>query len=108
MTRINLHRYFDNIVNNAIKYSPNGKNITIRVRQNYHHNRVSISIKDEGVGIPLVHIDKIFNRFYRVDKSRQRSMGGTGLGLALAKTIVEPIKVVFGRKVERVMEVLYS
>ena len=87
-----LTQVFDNIVNNAIKYSPNGKNITIRVRQNYHHNSVSISIKDEGVGIPLVHIDKIFNRFYRVDKSRQRSMGGTGLGLALAKTIVEAHK----------------
>ena len=87
-----LTQVFDNIVNNAIKYSPNGKNITIRVRQNYHHNRVSISIKDEGVGTPLVHIDKIFNRFYRVDKSRQRSMGGTGLGLALAKTIVEAHK----------------
>ena len=87
-----LTQVFDNIVNNAIKDSPNGKNITIRVRQNYHHNRVSISIKDEGVGIPLVHIDKIFNRFYRVDKSRQRSMGGTGLGLALAKTIVEAHK----------------
>ena len=87
-----LTQVFDNIVNNAIKYSPDGKNITVRVRQNYHHNRVSISIKDEGVGIPLVHIDKIFNRFYRVDKSRQRSMGGTGLGLALAKTIVEAHK----------------
>ena len=87
-----LTQVFDNIVNNAIKYSPNGKNITVRVRQNYHHNRVSISIKDDGVGIPLVHIDKIFNRFYRVDKSRQRSMGGTGLGLALAKTIVEAHK----------------
>ena len=87
-----LTQAFDNIVNNAIKYSPDGKNITVRVRQNYHHNRVSISIKDEGVGIPLVHIDKIFNRFYRVDKSRQRSMGGTGLGLALAKTIVDAHK----------------
>ena len=82
-----LTQVFDNIMNNAIKYSPNGKNITVRVRQNYNHNRVSISIKDEGVGIPLVHIDKIFNRFYRVDKSRQRTMGGTGL--ALAKNIVE-------------------
>ena len=84
-----LTQVFDNIMNNAIKYSPNGKNITVRVRQNYNHNRVSISIKDEGVGIPFVHIDKIFNRFYRVDKSRQRTMGGTGLGLALAKNIVE-------------------
>ena len=87
-----LTQVFDNIMNNAIKYSPNGKNITVRVRQNYNHNRVSISIKDEGVGIPLVHIDKIFNRFYRVDKSRQRTMGGTGLGLALAKNIVEAHK----------------
>lgn len=84
-----LTQVFDNIMNNAIKYSPNGKNITVRVRQNYNHNRVSISIKDEGVGIPLIHIDKIFKRFYRVDKSRQRTMGGTGLGLALAKNIVE-------------------
>ena len=87
-----LTQVFDNIMNNAVKYSPNGKNITVRVRQNDNHNRVSISIKDEGVGIPLVHIDKIFNRFYRVDKSRQRSMGGTGLGLALAKNIVEAHK----------------
>lgn len=87
-----LTQVFDNIFNNAIKYSPNGKNITVRIRQNYNHNRVSISIKDEGVGIPLTHIDKIFNRFYRVDKSRQRSMGGTGLGLALAKTIVDAHK----------------
>lgn len=84
-----LIQVFDNIFNNAVKYSPNGKNITIRVRQNYNQNRVSISIKDEGVGIPLNHIDKIFNRFYRVDKSRQRNMGGTGLGLSLAKSIVE-------------------
>lgn len=84
-----LIQVFDNIINNAVKYSPNGKNITVRVRQSYNQNRVSISIKDEGVGIPLSHIDKIFNRFYRVDKSRQRSMGGTGLGLSLAKSIVE-------------------
>lgn len=87
-----LTQVFDNIINNAIKYSPDGKNITVRIRKNYNHNRVSISIKDEGVGIPLSHIDKIFNRFYRVDKSRQRSMGGTGLGLALAKSIVEAHK----------------
>lgn len=87
-----LIQVFDNIINNAVKYSPNGKNITVRVRQNYNQNRVSISIKDEGIGIPLAHIDKIFNRFYRVDKSRQRSMGGTGLGLALSKSIIEAHK----------------
>lgn len=87
-----LIQVFDNIINNAIKYSPFGKNITIRVRQSYNQNRVNISIKDEGIGIPLSHIDKIFNRFYRVDKSRQRAMGGTGLGLSLAKSIVEAHK----------------
>lgn len=87
-----LIQVFDNIINNAVKYSPDGKNITIRVRQNYNHNRVSISIKDEGIGIPMAHIDKIFNRFYRVDKSRQRSMGGTGLGLSLAKKIIDAHK----------------
>lgn len=84
-----LTQVFDNIINNAIKYSPNGKNITLRIRQNYNQNRIIVSIKDEGIGIPLANIDKIFNRFYRVDKSRQRSMGGTGLGLSLAKSIVE-------------------
>ena len=87
-----LVQVFDNVINNAIKYSPDGKNITLRVRQNYNQNRVTVSIKDEGVGIPLAHIDKIFDRFYRVDKSRQRSMGGTGLGLALSKKIVEAHK----------------
>lgn len=87
-----LTQVFDNIINNAVKYSPGGKNITIRIRQNYNHNRVSISIKDEGIGIPMAHIDKIFNRFYRVDKSRQRSMGGTGLGLSLAKKIIDAHK----------------
>ena len=87
-----MTQVFDNILNNAVKYSPDGKNITIRVRQNYNQNRVSISIKDEGIGIPLNQIDKIFNRFYRVDKSRQRNMGGTGLGLSLAKSIVEAHK----------------
>lgn len=87
-----LTQVFDNIINNAVKYSPNGKNIVVRIRQNYNQNRVSISVKDEGIGIPLSHIDKIFNRFYRVDKSRQRAMGGTGLGLSLAKSIVEAHK----------------
>lgn len=81
-----LTQVFDNIINNAVKYSPNGKNIIVRA-QNYNQNRVSVSIKDEGIGIPLSHIDKIFTRFYRVDKSRQRSMGELGLGLSLAKFI---------------------
>ncbi len=64
----------------------------VRVRQNYSQSRVSINVKDNGIGIPISQVEKVFNRFYRVDKSRQREMGGTGLGLSLAKSIVEAHK----------------
>lgn len=87
-----LIQVFDNILTNAIKYSPNGKHITIRTRTNFQHDRVSISVKDEGIGIPKANLEKIFTRFYRVDKARTRSMGGTGLGLAISKDIVDAHK----------------
>lgn len=87
-----LIQVFDNIINNAIKYSPGKKDIMVRVRQNHSQSRVSINVKDNGIGIPISQVEKVFNRFYRVDKSRQREMGGTGLGLSLAKSIVEAHK----------------
>ena len=55
---------------------------------NQQDDRAIITIKDTGVGIPKKHMDRIFERFYRVDKSRDRVMGGTGLGLAIVKHIV--------------------
>ena len=73
----------DNIMNNAIKYSPDGGKITCRLMET--HNSIVISITDEGLGIPRKDIGHVFDRFYRVDKARARSMGGTGLGLAISK-----------------------
>lgn len=81
-----MMRVIDNIMNNAIKYSPDGGTITVRLLQS--QNNVILSIQDQGLGIPRKDLNKIFDRFYRVDKARSRAQGGTGLGLALAKEIV--------------------
>lgn len=77
----------DNIISNAIKYSPEGGKITCKVvKQRY---QLLVSITDEGMGIAYDKLEKIFERFYRVDKARTRKLGGTGLGLAITKEIVE-------------------
>ncbi|MCI1986299.1 MAG: cell wall metabolism sensor histidine kinase WalK [Lactobacillus sp.] len=79
----------DNIMNNAIKYSPEGGVITARLVET--HNHVILSIADQGLGIPRKDINKVFDRFYRVDKARSRQQGGTGLGLAISKEVVEAL-----------------
>ncbi|RPF56722.1 cell wall metabolism sensor histidine kinase WalK [Abyssicoccus albus] len=85
-----MTQVFDNIISNAIKYSQKEqKRVEFHVKQNVFFNRMTISIKDNGLGIPKGKVDKIFDRFYRVDKARTRQMGGTGLGLAISKDIVE-------------------
>ncbi len=76
-----------NIVDNAVKYNPEGRQITITVTRQDHS--MDIVIKDNGTGIDKEHLSKIFNRFYRVDKARSRHEGGTGLGLAIVKHIVQ-------------------
>lgn len=84
-----MTQVFDNVISNALKYSKGKKRVEFHVKQNMLFNRMTIQIKDNGIGIPLNKVDKIFDRFFRVDKARTRKMGGTGLGLAISKEIVE-------------------
>ena len=84
-----MTQVFDNVITNAMKYSRGDKRVEFHVKQNALYNRMTIRIKDNGIGIPINKVGKIFDRFYRVDKARTRKMGGTGLGLAISKEIVE-------------------
>jgi len=76
-----------NLVSNAINYTPEGGEVTITF--DIGKKNVTTYITDTGEGIPPQHINRIFERFYRVDKSRSREKGGTGLGLAIVKHILE-------------------
>ncbi len=76
-----------NIVSNAIKYTANHGKIEIESYET--NNNLIIKVSDNGIGIPEEDKDRIFERFYRVEKGRSREAGGTGLGLAIAKEIIE-------------------
>jgi len=82
-----LHDALRNLVANAVIYSP--EHSTIRVEASKGEQRIEISVADEGPGIPNEDLSRVFERFYRVDKSRGRDPGGTGLGLAIVKHLVE-------------------
>ncbi|HEX3075383.1 MAG TPA: ATP-binding protein, partial [Lachnospiraceae bacterium] len=75
-----------NLLDNAIKYTENGT-ITIDCKQ--EDEKLVITVEDTGIGMEEEHLERIFERFYRVDKGRSRKMGGTGLGLSIVKHIVE-------------------
>ena len=72
-----------NLLDNAIKFSHNNSTITIETREK--KNKLFVSVKDTGIGIPKEHQERIFERFYRVDKSHSKERGGTGLGLSIVK-----------------------
>lgn len=76
-----------NLLSNAIAYSPNHTRVAIGVRST--DAIVEISVKDQGIGIPVNDLDRIFERFYRVDQARSRVTGGTGLGLAIVKHVCQ-------------------
>jgi two-component system phosphate regulon sensor histidine kinase PhoR len=76
-----------NLINNAIKYSPDGGHVWVSARS--ADGNIEVSVKDEGVGIPEEHLDKIFARFHRVESGDSRRAGGTGIGLYLVKHLVE-------------------
>ena len=75
------------MVDNAIKYNREGGSVTVRIKE--EADKVSISVADTGIGIAKEEQERIFERFYRVDKSRSKKTGGTGLGLAIVKHIAE-------------------
>lgn len=82
-----LEELLFNLTDNAIRYNEPGGRVEVRLRQ--EEGKVILQVEDTGIGIPREHCDRIFERFYRVDKSRSKKTGGTGLGLAIVKHIVE-------------------
>lgn len=76
-----------NLLDNAVKYTPEGGSITVTAKD--VDQDVQITVADTGIGIPREHLNRIFERFYRVDKNRSRELGGTGLGLSIVKHIVQ-------------------
>jgi heavy metal sensor kinase len=85
--RLVLRDAITNVVDNAIKYSPSGSTIAMRIEADAVD--ATLSVTDEGPGIPPEHRERIFDRFYRIDEGRSRVSGGAGLGLAIAKWAVE-------------------
>ncbi|MCL6444999.1 MAG: HAMP domain-containing protein [Alicyclobacillus sp.] len=82
-----LRRVLTNLVDNAIKYTPEGGEIRITISKQQGH--ANIAVTDTGQGIPEEDLPHIFERFYRVDKARSRAAGGNGLGLAIVKELIE-------------------
>ena len=83
--RDRLKQLFINLIDNAIKYTEVGR---VRVEAKKQTDGIQIKVIDTGVGFAEVHKERLFERFYRVDKGRSRNQGGTGLGLSIVKHIV--------------------
>ncbi|HTU90787.1 MAG TPA: ATP-binding protein [Gemmataceae bacterium] len=82
-----LEQILDNLLDNAVKYTPEGGRVSVRWRR--EGEQVCLEVADTGIGIPPADLPRIFERFYRVDKARSREMGGTGLGLSIVKHLAQ-------------------
>jgi two-component system phosphate regulon sensor histidine kinase PhoR len=76
-----------NLLDNAVKYTPEGGSVSVSASDT--GTEVHVTVADTGIGIPREHLNRIFERFYRVDKNRSRELGGTGLGLSIVKHIIQ-------------------
>ncbi|MBO2880114.1 GHKL domain-containing protein, partial [Providencia rettgeri] len=81
-----LRRAITNLISNAIRYTPKGDSVSINISN--VKNGIELIISNPGMKIPEEHLAKLFDRFYRVDKSRQRKNEGSGIGLAIVKSII--------------------
>lgn len=81
-----LRRAISNLLSNAMRYTPPGQSITVRLKE--ANDQVHVIIENPGTPIPAEHLPRLFDRFYRVDPSRQRKGEGSGIGLAIVKSIV--------------------
>ncbi|HWQ92314.1 MAG TPA: HAMP domain-containing sensor histidine kinase, partial [Clostridia bacterium] len=85
-----LEQALGNLVDNAIKYGKTGGTVTVGAEPAREtHLQVEVWVADDGPGIPAESLDRVFERFYRVDKARSRDQGGTGLGLSIVKHIIQ-------------------
>ena len=84
--RSELRSAFGNLISNAVRYTP--KNGEIEIRWEVRDGHPAFAVRDTGIGIEPQHIDRLTERFYRVDRSRSRETGGTGLGLAIVKHVL--------------------
>jgi signal transduction histidine kinase len=82
-----LHQVLFNLLDNAVRFTPEGGRV--RVTASGHNGSVDVAVSDTGPGIDAEHLPRLFERFYRVDTARSRDEGGTGIGLAIARSVVE-------------------
>jgi two-component system heavy metal sensor histidine kinase CusS len=85
--RLMLRRALSNLISNAIRHTPHGE--AVRVSLARHGDKAIVAVENPGPEIPAAHIPRLFDRFYRIDPSRQRKGDGAGLGLAIVKSIVD-------------------
>ena len=83
-----IKQVLTNIISNAVRFTPQGGRVELNI-SNENRSSVKFAIRDSGIGIPRAQLGKIFTRFYRVDKSRSREGGGSGIGLTIAKQLIE-------------------